>query len=241
MRELVKGLEQRVEAQEEQIEHQGGILQDAQKVVRDHQKEEEHFQVSASSGRRSTSTRAWRAATPGTSTTRAAAGVSQRRHQFRQQRALLPVPPGSQQLPGRPGVVRHREQTGTEESRAGFHTTILYGTTASFLGQAGITWRGTGVGRRVRADRELFSSLASRLDQRLLRPPGVRELPRAARRGRQRAVRKVRDLGRRRSGRRHEELAGDARQPLQPVAADRSPRLALDHDDRSGPDRGPAS
>jgi len=40
MRELVKGLEQRVEAQEEQIEHQGGLLEDAQKVVRDQQQED---------------------------------------------------------------------------------------------------------------------------------------------------------------------------------------------------------
>ena len=40
MRELVKGLEQRVEAQEEQIEHQGGLLQDAQEVVRETQEEE---------------------------------------------------------------------------------------------------------------------------------------------------------------------------------------------------------
>src|SRR5688572_4609686 len=39
MRELVKGLEERVEAQEEQIEHQGGLLQDAQKVVREQQDE----------------------------------------------------------------------------------------------------------------------------------------------------------------------------------------------------------
>jgi hypothetical protein len=34
MREMVKGLEQKVDAQQEQLEHQGGLLQDAQKVVR---------------------------------------------------------------------------------------------------------------------------------------------------------------------------------------------------------------
>jgi hypothetical protein len=34
MQELVKGLQQKVEAQEEQIEHQGQLLQDAQRVVR---------------------------------------------------------------------------------------------------------------------------------------------------------------------------------------------------------------
>src|SRR5262249_56920543 len=41
MRELVKGLEQKVDAQQEQIEHQSGLLNDAQKVVRDQQKQEQ--------------------------------------------------------------------------------------------------------------------------------------------------------------------------------------------------------
>ncbi|TMA36539.1 MAG: hypothetical protein E6J87_00305 [Deltaproteobacteria bacterium] len=40
MRELVKGLEQKVDAQQEQIEHQSGLLQDAQKVVREQQQEQ---------------------------------------------------------------------------------------------------------------------------------------------------------------------------------------------------------
>jgi hypothetical protein len=41
MRDLVKGLEQKVDAQQEQIEHQSGMLEDAQKVVREQQQEQE--------------------------------------------------------------------------------------------------------------------------------------------------------------------------------------------------------
>jgi hypothetical protein len=41
MREMVKGLEQKVDAQQEQLEHQGGLLQDAQKVVREQDQKEQ--------------------------------------------------------------------------------------------------------------------------------------------------------------------------------------------------------
>src|SRR5262245_4828054 len=41
MRDLVKGLEQKVDAQQEQIEHQNGLLQDAQKVVKDQQQQQQ--------------------------------------------------------------------------------------------------------------------------------------------------------------------------------------------------------
>jgi len=40
MRSLVNGLEQKVNAQQEQLEHQNGLLQDAQKVVREQQQQE---------------------------------------------------------------------------------------------------------------------------------------------------------------------------------------------------------
>jgi hypothetical protein len=39
---LVEGLEQKVDAQQEQLEHQGGLLQDAQKVVRVSSRSREH-------------------------------------------------------------------------------------------------------------------------------------------------------------------------------------------------------
>ena len=39
MRALVKELGQKVDAQQEQLQHQGGLLQDAQKVVREQQEE----------------------------------------------------------------------------------------------------------------------------------------------------------------------------------------------------------
>src|SRR5262245_19038482 len=43
-RAIVKGLEQKVDAQQEQIEHQHGMLEDAQKVVRDQQQQQQQEQ-----------------------------------------------------------------------------------------------------------------------------------------------------------------------------------------------------
>jgi hypothetical protein len=57
MRALVKGLEQKVDAQQEQIEHQSGLIDDAQKVVREQQQQDRRRVPCPgwpSSGRRST-------------------------------------------------------------------------------------------------------------------------------------------------------------------------------------------
>jgi Putative beta-barrel porin-2, OmpL-like. bbp2 len=137
MRELVKGLEQRVEAQEEQIEHQGGLLQDAQKVVRETQEEETlsgigEFWQAIDVNMSVAGSYAWnfhdpsRSGTPfpssGTNT-----GNSGLFYPFHPDHNSFQVDQ----------VWFDIGKAGTEESRAGFHTTILFGTTASFLGQAG--------------------------------------------------------------------------------------------------------
>jgi len=46
MRAAVDGLKQKVDAQQEQLEHQNGLLQDAQKVVREQQQQNEHGTLS---------------------------------------------------------------------------------------------------------------------------------------------------------------------------------------------------
>jgi hypothetical protein len=135
MRELVKGLEQRVEAQEEQIEHQSGLLQDAQKVVRETQDEKtlsgvgefwQAIDVNASVA----GSYAWNFKNPGSGAF-PGAGANQGNSGL-----FYPFHPDHNSFQV-DQVWFDIGKTGTEESRAGFHATILYGTTASFLGQAG--------------------------------------------------------------------------------------------------------
>jgi putative OmpL-like beta-barrel porin-2 len=142
MRDLVKGLEQRVQAQEEQLEHQNGELKDAQKVVRE---QEEHKTLSGVS-------EFWQAIDVNASV------AGSYNYNFKN--------PGNGAFPGAgantgnsglfyPFHPDHNSfqvdqvwfdigKVGTEESRAGFHTTILYGTTAGFLGQGGFYQTGPG-------------------------------------------------------------------------------------------------
>jgi hypothetical protein len=143
MRELVKGLEQRVEAQEEQIEHQGGLLQDAQKVVRDQQNEKtlsavgefwQAIDVNASVA----GSYAWNFHDPSSSGAFPSAGGNSGNSGL-----FYPFHPDHNSFQV-DQVWFDIGKTGTEESRAGFHATILYGTTASFLGQGGFYTPGPG-------------------------------------------------------------------------------------------------
>lgn len=151
MRDLVKGLEQKVEAQQEQIEHQGRLLQDAQKVVRDRQREEEEslsglaeFWNAIDVNMNVAGSYAWNFNSPD-----AAA------------QTFSPFPTAPTAFPG--GGVNQGSsglfypfhgdhnsfqvdqvyleigKEATDESRAGFVFTLLYGNTAAFLGQGGNT------------------------------------------------------------------------------------------------------
>ena len=170
MRELVKGLEQKVDAQQEQIEHQSGMLEDAQKVVREQQQEQ---------GALSGMSEFWQAIDVNMSvagsyaynfhdpTPSCGAGLPSAGSERRQQRALLSVPSGSQQLPGRPGLVRHREGDHRGEPRGlPRDDPVRHDRDVPGPGQPGVR------------PRQL------RLDQRLLRAPGLRELAGAASRAR---------------------------------------------------------
>src|SRR5688572_6247052 len=134
MRALVKELGQKVDAQQEQLEHQGGLLQDAQKVVREQQQED---------GALSGVGEFWQAIDVNMSV---AGSYAYNLHD--------PSPLGSSGAGGNVGSSGlfypfHPDHNSfqvdqvwfdigketTAESRAGFHATILYGTTAGFLGQ----------------------------------------------------------------------------------------------------------
>src|SRR5262249_49453096 len=144
MRELVKGLEQKVDAQQEQIEHQSGLLNDAQKVARQQQLEQ---------GTQSRMSEFWQAIDVNASVAGSYA------YNFANPTTGSPQSSGSGSFAtgingidaGRDSAFYpfHRDHNSfqvdqvwfdigkktTAESRAGFHATILYGATASFLGQ----------------------------------------------------------------------------------------------------------
>jgi len=137
MRELVQGLEQKVDAQQEEIEHQSGLLQDAQKVVREQQQEQATL---------SGVSEFWQAIDVNMS-------VAGSYNWNFNQPSRTSSGQGTDQNTGNSGLFYpfHRDHNSfqvdqvwfdvgkrtTAESRAGFHTTILYGATASFLGQGG--------------------------------------------------------------------------------------------------------
>ena len=137
MRELVKELGQKVDAQQEQIEHQHGLLEDAQKVVRDQQAQQEQGALSGMS-------EFWQAIdvnmsvagsyaynfhdpTPGS-------GGSGAGNNAGNSGLFYPFHPDHNSFQVDQVWFDIGKET-TKESPAGFHTTILYGTTATFLGQ----------------------------------------------------------------------------------------------------------
>ncbi|MEM7410066.1 MAG: outer membrane beta-barrel protein [Myxococcota bacterium] len=158
MRELVEGLKQQVEAQEEQIHHQGEMLEDAQRVVRDVQSDVEDGTLSSLSdfwgavdvNMSVAGSYAWNFANPDLATGAGGFGP-----------ARISGTPGIGANNGRVAILPfHPDHNSfqidqvwfdigkapTEESRAGFHFTLLYGTTATFLGQ------GSSAGARARGD-----------------------------------------------------------------------------------------
>jgi hypothetical protein len=140
MRAIVDGLKQKVDAQQEQLEHQGGLLQDAQKVVRDQEQ-------STQSGM----SEFWQAIDVNMSVAGSYA------YNFHDPTGPTNPGPGNfssngnGQNAGSSGLFYpfHPDHNSfqvdqvwfdigketTAESRGGFHATILYGTTATFLGQ----------------------------------------------------------------------------------------------------------
>ena len=153
MRELVEGLKQKVEAQEEQIEHQGAMLEDAQRVVRD---------VQSDSDSASGLSEFWEAIDVNMSVAGSYA------FNFRNPDLAAGAAAGPPRVSGTPGIGANNGALGlypfhpdhnsfqidqvwidigkasTEESRAGFHFTLLYGNTAAFLGQGGNRTAGGG-------------------------------------------------------------------------------------------------
>jgi len=137
MRALVKELGQKVDAQQEQLEHQGGLLQDAQKVVREQQQEQEKGALSGVG-------EFWQAIDVNMSVAGSYA------YNFRNPHDDIPGSSGAGLNAGESGFFYpfHPDHNSfqvdqvwfdigketTAESRAGFHATILYGNTASFLG-----------------------------------------------------------------------------------------------------------
>jgi hypothetical protein len=135
MRELVKGLEQKVDAQQEQIEHQSGMLEDAQKVVRDQQQEQ---------GTLSGMSEFWQAIDVNMSVAGSYAyNFAKPNHEAGSSGAFANGGSSGLFYPFHPDhnsfqvdqVWFDIGKETTAESRAGFHATILYGTTATFLGQ----------------------------------------------------------------------------------------------------------
>jgi hypothetical protein len=138
MRAVVDGLKQQVDAQQEQIEHQSGLLQDAQKVVREQKQEQQE------KGALSGMSEFWQAIDVNMSVAGSYA------YNFNNP-TNTPASSGAGQNSGNSGLFYpfHPDHNSfqvdqvwfdigkvtTAESRAGFHTTILYGTTATFLGQ----------------------------------------------------------------------------------------------------------
>ena len=140
MRALVKELGQKVDAQQEQLEHQGGLLQDAQKVVRDQQAEQEKGALSGVG-------EFWQAIDVNMSVAGSYAYNFHNPHSSSQGSSgeglnagnsgfFYPFHPDHNSFQVDQVWFDIGKET-TDESRAGFHTTILYGTTAGFLGQGG--------------------------------------------------------------------------------------------------------
>ena len=135
MRALVKELGQKVDAQQEQLQHQGGLLQDAQKVVREQQQEKgalsgvgefwQAIDVNASVAGSYAYNFRNPDFEPGSSGAGANGGQSGFFYPFHSDHNSFQVDQ----------VWFDIGKETTAESRAGFHTTILYGNTATFLGQ----------------------------------------------------------------------------------------------------------
>lgn len=138
MRELVEGLKQRVEAQEEQLGYQAERLEEAQKAVRATQDDEggalsaiSEFWQGIDVSMSTAGSYAYNfnnpdsgGAFPGAGTNQGASGLFYPFHgdhnSFQVDQVWLDI-----------------GKAPTEESRAGFQFTLLYGNTAAFLGQGG--------------------------------------------------------------------------------------------------------
>lgn len=152
MRDLVKGLEQKVDAQQEQIEHQSGLLEDAQKVVREQQQEQ---------GTQSGMGEFWQAIDVNMSVAASYA------YNFHDPTSGTPGHPGSSLNQGSSGFFYpfHGDHNSfqvdqvwidigkdtTAESPAGFMFSILYGNVAAFDAQ-GFNVNAAGESRRFIAD-----------------------------------------------------------------------------------------
>ena len=134
MRQMVDGLKDQVEAQQEQLEHQGGLLEDAQKVVREQQEEESQsalgeFWEAVDVGLSVATSYSYNFANPDNGSPGPGAGVNQGVDGF-----FYPFHPDHNQFVV-DQVWLNIGKPSTAESRAGFMFTVLYGNTASFLGQ----------------------------------------------------------------------------------------------------------
>src|SRR5688572_3641557 len=136
MRALVKELGQKVDAQQEQLQHQGGLLQDAQKVVREQQEEKGalsgvgEFWQAIDVNMSVAGSYAYNFRNPEPSDGSSGAGLNAGASGL-----FYPFHPDHNSFQVDQVWFDIGKET-TEESRAGFHATILYGTTASFLGQS---------------------------------------------------------------------------------------------------------
>ena len=139
MRELVKGLEQKVDAQQEQLQHQNGMLHDAQQAVREQQQENEKATLSGVG-------EFWQAIDVNASVAGSYAynfrnptsGSGHSGNSLNQGNSALFYPfHGDHNSFQVDQVWFDIGKATTAESRAGFHATILYGNTAGFLGQGG--------------------------------------------------------------------------------------------------------
>ena len=160
MRALVEELGQKVDAQQEQLEHQGGLLQDAQKVVREQQQEDGalsgvgEFWQAIDVNMSVASSYAFNVRNPNEAARRdtPGAGLNQGEsalfYLFQRRR---------QQLPGRPGLDRHREGGHRGEPRGSQMTTL----------------RQDGLVPGQSSRRTHATTRNEELDERILRAPGV--------------------------------------------------------------------
>jgi hypothetical protein len=140
MRALVKELGQKVDAQQEQLEHQGGLLQDAQQVVREQQREDQEkgalsgvgeFWQAIDVNMSVAGSYAYNFHNPHPSDGSSGEGLNAGNSGF-----FYPFHPDHNSFQVDQVWFDIGKET-TAESRAGFHATVLYGTTAGFLGQGG--------------------------------------------------------------------------------------------------------
>ena len=114
MQELVKGLQQKVDAQAEQLQQQGEQLKDAQRVVRADEQESKSGSVLVHRFDRSR----WRCRSQLQLQHEHADGRRRRFRPERRSERLLPaVPPRRQHVPGRSGLVRPRQARDVGEPR----------------------------------------------------------------------------------------------------------------------------